>query len=99
MLTRSLESGHVIDFQPYTQKTDALLFTYEELHTLAGSSSGDSATLPDMRVVDDNTHPSHSVPSNIHNMVPLEFLSLSAGQTLDEFQKVWQEEIRQAAEE
>ena len=43
LLTRKLDSGHIIDFQPYASKTDALLFTYEELE---GVRHADKQSLP-----------------------------------------------------
>ncbi|KAG8907289.1 hypothetical protein FRC01_007737, partial [Tulasnella sp. 417] len=75
LLTRSLESAHIIDFNPYAPRTDALLFTYEELHMLSSSSP---ANLPELRVITSRSHPmaSRNAPANQHNMIPREALEL-----------------------
>lgn len=93
LLTRNLESGHIVDFQPYASKTDALLFTYEELENIRHT---DNQSLPELRVVDDSTDFSRIAPKDIHNKVPMEFLSLSAGQNIEDFKKIWEEEIQKA---
>jgi len=94
LLTRNLESGHIIDFQPFASKTDSLLFTYEELHDLR---QRDANSLPELRVVDENTDPDRIAPKDIHNRVPMEFLTLSEGQTVEDFAKKWHEEIQKAS--
>jgi len=93
LLTRNIDSGHIIDFQPFAPKTDALLFSYEELEDLRRS---DSQSLPEIRVVDGSTDPSRTAPRDVHNRVPMEFLSLSAGQTVEDFTRMWQEQIQKA---
>lgn len=91
-MTRDLSRAHIIDFNPYAPRTDSLLFSYEELQSLSRS---DSSILPVIRVIDSPSHisASRSAPANQHNMVPLEALALSDGQSIDEFAQIWKEEI------
>ena len=97
LLTRNLQRGHLIDFNPYAPYTDALLFDYEELQQLANqdSSSASSLSLPILRVIDSASHPvaARNAPANQHNMVPLELLSLSSGRTVEEFVEAFQQEV------
>lgn len=96
VLTRALSGGHIIDFNPYAEQTDSLLYTYEELasiHCIQG--------LPDMRVITSGAHPaaSRNAPKYQHNMVPVEALHLSQGRGIDEFNESWIEEIKRASRE
>ncbi|WVQ73443.1 hypothetical protein IAR50_003015 [Cryptococcus sp. DSM 104548] len=43
-LTPNYEDATIIDFQPYRQSTDALLFAYEELHSIAQSALSPSSS-------------------------------------------------------
>ncbi|KAH7906499.1 cytoplasmic protein [Hygrophoropsis aurantiaca] len=97
-LTRDLARAHVIDFNPYALRTDALLWTWEELAELAASApTGADTRWPELRVV---TSPTYSAtPDYQHNMVPLEALSLSAGRGVGEFADVLGEEVRRAMAE
>ena len=88
LLTRDLTRFHIIDFNPYAPRTDALLFTYDELATLfasattsTSSSSAASTPAPTLRVIDSRAHPAatRNAPQYQHNMVPLEALTLSEG--------------------
>lgn len=97
LLTRDLARFHVLDFAPYAPRTDALLFTYEDLHTLHRRSKNND-TLPELRVVDIGARQAAS-PANVHNMVPLEALSLSAGRGFGDFQRVWAEQVRKGMQD
>ena len=62
LLTRNLARFHIIDFNPYAPRTDALLSTYDELATLfaAGTTSTSAPTptpAPTLRVIDSRAHP------------------------------------------
>ena len=94
ILTRNLDSGHIVDFNPYAPRTGALLFTYEELLELHNSPSG----TPVLKTIDSGLHEAatRSSPANVHNMVPFEMLSLSSGKTLDDFTRDWQDEIQKS---
>ena len=100
LLTRDLARAHVIDFNPYAPRTDALLFTYEELRDLYISCiSPDSASkIPEFRVISSRAHPaaSRTAPQHIHNMIPREALELSAGRTILDFQQTWAEQLSEA---
>ncbi|KAG8944066.1 hypothetical protein FRC04_002206 [Tulasnella sp. 424] len=98
LLTRSLESAHLIDFNPYAPRTDALLFTYEELHVLGSSPL---ASLPELRVIPSSSHPmaSRNAPAHQHNMVPREALELSHGRDIQEFHAEWMEQVQAATKQ
>ncbi|KAL5501449.1 hypothetical protein ACEPAH_8709 [Sanghuangporus vaninii] len=97
ILTRDLQSGHIVDFNPYAPRTDPLLFTYDELFML----HTDSHPTPVLKTIDSGSHKAatRSSPANVHNMVPFELLSMSSGQTLDDFTRDWQREIARSMKE
>jgi hypothetical protein len=106
LLTRDLTRFHIIDFNPYAPRTDALLFTYDELATLfaataSASSSPSSARVPTLRVIDSRAHPAaaRNAPQHQHNMVPLEALTLSEGRNVEEFAAAWTDHVRRGAAE
>lgn len=96
VLTRDLRSAHIIDFNPFAPRTDALLFTYEEL-----SDVHRKLQKPVLRVIDSRSHPAvtRNAPANVHNMVPFELLSLSTGQSIDNFADAWRDKIQEAMED
>jgi hypothetical protein len=89
-----LTRGHIIDFNPYSSRTDSLLFTYKELHSIAE----DSNAAPEFRVISSADHPAaaSNIPVFQHNMVPLEALTLSAGKTVSEFEEILKEQIQES---
>lgn len=97
LLTRDLSRGHIVDFNPYTSRTDPLLFTYDELLDLLVQASSKDFT-PELRVIDSRSHPAttHNAPTHQHNMVPIEALALSQGRSLEEFAGVWQDQLRRS---
>ncbi|KAI9462262.1 cytoplasmic protein [Boletus coccyginus] len=111
LLSRDLSRGHVLDFNPYAPRTDPLLFSYEELHTLfiretcerGQSSDGntDALDLPELRVVDSPMHPAatRNTPVHQHNMVPIEALSLGEGTSISEFSEIWRDEVKRAMQD
>jgi len=111
LLTRDLTRFHIIDFNPYAPRTDALLFTYEELATLfdattahipvSASSSPPLPATPTLRVIDSRAHPAaaRNAPQHQHNMVPLEALTLSEGRNVEEFAAAWMEQVRRGTTE
>jgi len=105
-LTRDLSSGHILDFNPYHQKTDSLLFTYDELYQLlvsatlsmASATSESLINLPAVfRIINSHSHPSaaRSAPSNQHNSVPFDALQLSTGNDIATFARLWEERLQQ----
>ena len=99
-MTRDLTRGHIIDFNPFSPRTDPLLFTYEELHHLfTNSTANNAATLPKLVVIASRAHPAanRQAPQNQHNMMPFDALQLSSGRDITEFAEVWREEVEGAA--
>jgi hypothetical protein len=96
LLTRSLSGANIVDFNPYSPRTDPLLFTYPDLLSILSSST--PASEPQLRVIDSREHPAatRNVPANQHNMVPREVLEFSAGRTVEEFGRVLEGEIKAA---
>ncbi|KAI1793282.1 D123-domain-containing protein [Ganoderma leucocontextum] len=94
LLTRDLSRGHIVDFNPYHSRTDPLLFTYDELHTILLARP----EKPELRVVDSPSHPAatRNAPAHQHNMMPIEALAMSSGRDISEFADAWQEEIRKS---
>ncbi|TFK40581.1 D123-domain-containing protein, partial [Crucibulum laeve] len=94
LLTRDLSRGHILDFNPYSPKTDPLLFTYEELRDLLTSDQ----VLPDFRAIDSRAHPaaSSNAPLHQHNMIPFEAVSMSSGKDIEDFAEKWKESIAES---
>lgn len=93
-LTRDLTSAYILDFNPFHAKTDALLFTYEELYDIfigsvsKSTSSGSGVhSQPVLRTITSAAHPSATLnaPANQHNAVPFDALQLSSGADLVTF--------------
>jgi D123 len=106
-MTRDLSSAHILDFNPYHPKTDALLFTYDELLQLLVSASSTSTAAPTsdeslftpvLRTITSASHPAaaRNAPSNQHNAVPFEALQMSAGGDIGTFSAMWQEELQKS---
>ncbi|KAI0051088.1 cytoplasmic protein [Auriscalpium vulgare] len=97
LLTRDLARFHVLDFNPYAPRTDALLYTYDELWDIARTSP----SAPTLRVVDSPAHPAatRNAPAHQHNMVPFEAFSLSSGRGIDDFRRAWEEELSRGVAE
>lgn len=95
LLTRDLSRGHIIDFNPYSHKTDSFLFEYEELLDILNTAAVSPNFTPELRVVDSPSHPAatRNAPAHQHNMVPIEALMLSSGRNVEEFAGVWQDEL------
>jgi hypothetical protein len=92
--TGDLTRGHIIDFNPYSPRTDPLLFSYKELHNL----SEDPTAPVEFRVIPSDDHPAaaSNIPVFQHNMVPLEALTLSSGKTVDEFTEALKKQIEES---
>ncbi|ORY24570.1 D123-domain-containing protein [Naematelia encephala] len=97
-------SALILDFQPYRQSTDPLLFTYSELRDILEESrngSDDRPRLPILRVIDSASHPqaSRNAPAYGSSMMPMEMMELSQGRSMAEFASAWQSSIGEAMEE
>ena len=99
LLTRDLSRFHIVDFNPYAPRTDALLFTYAELADIFSAGTTTSSAIPVLRVVDSRGHPTaaRNAPEHQHNMVPLEALTLSQGRNAEEFAAEWMDQVRRGA--
>jgi hypothetical protein len=85
-------------------RTDALLWSYEELLDVFKSRSSSleeqlADHKPELRVIASKAHPAANrvAPTHQHNMLPREALELSSGRDIAEFAKVWHEQLAQAA--
>jgi hypothetical protein len=76
LLSKDLARAHIVDFNPYSARTDPLLFTYEELANLFSERS--SPAVPALRVINSTAHAiaNRNAPDHQHNMVPLEAFAL-----------------------
>jgi hypothetical protein len=91
-----------VDFNPYSPRTDTLLFSYEELLEISKKQRLSIGTIQaEFRVIDSRSHPAaaSNVPTHQHNMVPFEALSLSSGRDIEEFAKLWQGQIKESMED
>ena len=91
LLTRSLESAHIIDFNPFGGRTDGLLYAFDDFQ---------DGTMQ-IRMIDSAGHSAccRNEPSFSGNMLPIEVFALSQGRGLDEFKEGWIESIKKATEE
>ncbi|KAJ7601078.1 D123-domain-containing protein [Mycena floridula] len=95
LLTRDLSRAHVVDFNPYSPRTDPLLFTYEELLEIF---LGPVDTPAEFRVIDSRAHAlaNSNAPAHQHNMIPFEALSIGNGRSIDEFADQWRDGLLDA---
>lgn len=100
-LSPNFDSATIIDFQPYRESTDSLLFTYEELLAIlqASMSLSDSELrprLPLFKIIDSQAHPAvtRNAPTYQSNMMPLEMIEFSEGRNMAEFKEAWDEAVR-----
>ncbi|KAL0240680.1 hypothetical protein I308_106479 [Cryptococcus tetragattii IND107] len=100
-LSPNFDSVIIIDFQPYRESTDSLLFTYEELlsilqDALSTSDSESRPRLPIFKIIDSQAHPAvtRNAPTYQSNMMPLEMIEFSEGRNMAEFKEAWDEAVR-----
>ncbi|KJE01852.1 cytoplasmic protein [Cryptococcus gattii NT-10] len=100
-LSPNFDSVIIIDFQPYREFTDSLLFTYEELlsilqDALSTSDSESRPRLPIFKIIDSQAHPAvtRNAPTYQSNMMPLEMIEFSEGRNMAEFKEAWDEAVR-----
>ncbi|GMK59696.1 hypothetical protein CspeluHIS016_0803020 [Cutaneotrichosporon spelunceum] len=96
----------ITDFQPYRGSTDPLLFSYGEALELLESAraappqgiegQAGAQRLPELRVIDSRAHPAANTgPAFGANMLPVEAVQMSQGQSASEFAAAWQEAMTQ----
>lgn len=97
LLTRDLKRAHLVDFNPFVAKTDALLFSYEDLHSSFATSQKNTFS-PELRIIDSPSHPYANInaPKNQHNMVPLDALALSSGRTAEDLASALAEAVQES---
>lgn len=102
LLTRDLARGHIIDFNPFSPRTDSLLFSFEELRDLGEiASAATDRVQPEFRYIDSPAHPAakRNAPIHQHNMVPFEALQIGSGQDIESFAEAWKSEVARASED
>ncbi|WVQ96245.1 hypothetical protein IAU59_003349 [Kwoniella sp. CBS 9459] len=101
-LSPHLSSARIIDFNPYRESTDPLMFTYEGLRDIAqeafepvASDSSSRTRLPVFRYIDSKAHPdvNRNAPAYQSNMMPLEMIEMSQGLNMAEFKEAWDEAL------
>ncbi|WRT66717.1 uncharacterized protein IL334_003680 [Kwoniella shivajii] len=114
-LSPNFQSAQIIDFQPYRNSTDPLLFTYEELLSIletafeplppcdevTATTTIPKPRLPIFKAIDSQSHPSanRNAPTYQSNMMPFEMIEFSQGRNLDEFKEAWEEALAQGLTE
>ena len=85
-----------MDFNPYMQKTDPLLFTYDELRSISEIARLNDRH-PILRTIDSPSHPAAATnaPAHQHNMIPFDAMLLSNGRDIDEFADLWKESLKE----
>ncbi|GAA5999825.1 hypothetical protein JCM10207_005928 [Rhodosporidiobolus poonsookiae] len=105
--TRDNSRIFLIDINPYSPSTDALLFDYANLAALFHSSSASSSApssssspstdLPVFRLITSELQSARSMPRFSHNRYPKDVVELSEGQSVAEFAKEWMGKVAEAA--
>lgn len=103
-----MNSSFLVDFNPYRQSTDPLLFTYPDLLEIlqtalrpppaAPSAYARDLTrqrLPILRVIDSQSHPlsNSAAPAFGSNMMPVEMVEMSQGRNMAEFSQAWNDAV------
>jgi hypothetical protein len=99
-LTRGMEKVFLVDVGPYLPRTDALLWSWDEVEAKAEQlheSSGTSDELPELRILTDRTQANQAAPTHAHNMVPRDLLERSEGKGIADFAREWEESLKAAA--
>ncbi|SCZ88487.1 BZ3500_MvSof-1268-A1-R1_Chr2-1g04442 [Microbotryum saponariae] len=91
-LTRARDRFFILDFNPYSSTTDALLFTWSELNEIVipTSDASRTSTLPEIRIVTSAAMlANQALPAFSHNRYPKDVVELSDGASIAEFAKEW----------
>lgn len=89
-LTRDSSRLFLIDLNPFSPRTDTLLFPPSSLLTLFSSSSP-----PELRVVE--SEKGGGMPRYAHNRYPRDVVELSEGQSVAEFAREWVGRVAEAS--
>jgi hypothetical protein len=76
------------------EKTDPLLFTYEELRDISEIVGPNHR--PILRTIDSPSHPTatRNAPAHQHNMIPFDAFSISNSRDINEFADLWKESLK-----
>ncbi|KAK3822139.1 MAG: D123-domain-containing protein [Linnemannia gamsii] len=96
-ITRNRERIYLIDFNPFAQKTDSLLFEWQELLLLDLEDKETEATLPIMRLLESEAAGRHMQQPFSFNRYPADVTDLSNGQTVAEFAEAFYKKVQTAA--
>jgi hypothetical protein len=103
-----MDSAFLVDFNPYRQSTDPLLFTYPDLLDILQTAlrpppsapSTDARDpnrqrLPILRILDSQSHPlsNSAAPAFGSNMMPVEMVEMSQGRNMAEFSEAWNDAV------
>jgi len=87
----------LIDFNPFAQKTDSLLFDWQELLALDLNSEEQVKELPEMRLLESEAAGRHMQQPFSFNRYPADVTDLSNGQTVAEFAEAFYKKVQSAA--
>ncbi|KAF9088938.1 hypothetical protein BGX23_007008 [Mortierella sp. AD031] len=96
-ITRNRERIYLIDFNPFAQKTDSLLFEWQELLLLDLQDEEQVKGLPEMRLLESEAAGRHMQQPFAFNRYPADVTDLSNGQTVAEFAEAFYKKVQAAA--
>ncbi|KAF9933347.1 hypothetical protein FBU30_005751 [Linnemannia zychae] len=97
-ITRNRERIYLIDFNPFAQKTDSLLFDWQELlmFDLATATEEQLENLPVMRLLESEAAGQHMKQPFAFNRYPTDVTDLSNGQTVADFAEAFYKKVQAA---
>ncbi|KAF9132522.1 hypothetical protein BGW39_011874 [Mortierella sp. 14UC] len=96
-ITRNRDRIYLIDFNPFAQKTDSLLFEWQELLLLNLDDKDTELQLPIMRLLESEAAGRHMQQPFSFNRYPADVTDLSNGQTVAEFAEAFYKKVQAAA--
>ncbi|KAG0297847.1 hypothetical protein BGZ96_004498 [Linnemannia gamsii] len=96
-ITRNKDRIYLIDFNPFAQKTDSLLFDWKELLQLDLEDKEQLDHLPAMRLLESEAAGSHMQQPFAFNRYPADVTDLSNGQTVAEFAEAFYKKVQAAS--
>ncbi|KAF8943791.1 hypothetical protein BGZ47_005051 [Haplosporangium gracile] len=96
-ITRNKDRIYLIDFNPFAQKTDSLLFDWKELLHLDLEDKEQLEHLPAMRLLESEAAGSHMQQPFAFNRYPSDVTDLSNGQTVAEFAEAFYKKFQTAS--
>lgn len=108
-LTRDLSKIFIVDINPYLERTDGLLWAWDEIeeearqqmHGRSGEERQDAAVrtdvMPSLRLVTSRAQTTQSFPTYAHNMMPTDIVGLSQGTDIADFARQFNEQLAHAS--